>query len=258
MSDRLAVLLEGLGSEDPSVRDGWAYEELATGIRDGRFSADHDVIRTTAVARLDADEVQARTFAPLVLAWLVGAGDRDRAAFEAVARWYPAERDTRGYDDRLGWLHGVAHGADYLGACAATGIASGAEVLEVLARRTVAPGSAWRDQEDARVAAAAARALTRCDEAGATAWLEVLDGALGAFEVAAAAGEVAGRPPAWLHNVSALCSTLYVALAEQPRDGAEDLDVPHADLVRARLAEVLARMTPWLIAVRSRPGPAPA
>ncbi|WP_437090494.1 DUF2785 domain-containing protein [Streptomyces sp. enrichment culture] len=26
--------------------------------------------------------------------------------------WYPAERDTRGWDDSLGRLHAVAHGAD--------------------------------------------------------------------------------------------------------------------------------------------------
>lgn len=82
-------------------------------------------------------EVQARTFAPLMLTWVVDAGDRE--AFEAVARWYPAESDTRGYDDDFGWLHAVAHGADYLGECARTGIATGREVLDLLAARLIGP-----------------------------------------------------------------------------------------------------------------------
>jgi hypothetical protein len=47
----------------------------------------------------------------------------------------------------------VAHGADYLAHCAEVGLAGGPEIHDVLARRVVAPGSAWLDQEDARVSA---------------------------------------------------------------------------------------------------------
>jgi hypothetical protein len=32
--------------------------------------------------------------------------------YAAYSAWYPAERVTRGWDDELGWLHAVAHGAD--------------------------------------------------------------------------------------------------------------------------------------------------
>lgn len=203
------------------------------------------------MARLGSDEIQARAFAPLMLAWLVDAGNRHRGAFDAVAAWYPVETDTRGYDARLGWLHAVAHGADYLGACAATEIATGPEVLELLARRVVAPGDAWRDQEDARVAQGAVQALSRCGPEGPSLWFTILNEALDACEQSMSPDEGGGRPPGWLHNVSSTCSILYVTLAEQPRDGEEDLNVPHGDVVRRGLAAVLARMTPWLLAPRS-------
>ena len=258
MAHDVELLLEGLASADPRVRDGSAYEQLAGGIAEGRFESDLELIRATAVARLSSEEIQARTFAPLILTWLVQAGDRDRGAFDAVATWYPAETDTRAFDPRLGWLHGVAHGADYLGACAATEIATGPEVLDLLARRVVAPTDAWRDQEDARVAAAAAQALSHCDAGSCAAWLTILHEALSEFEETASSGDGGGRPPGWLHNVSSTCSVLYVALAEQPRDGDVALDIPHGDVVRRGLAEVLARMTPWLLSSRAVSTPSTA
>lgn len=250
MAQDVNLLLDGLASADPGIRDGWAYEQLASGIAERQLDNDVEHIRATAVARLGAEEIQARAFAPLILAWLVEAGDRDRSAFEAVAAWYPEETDTRGYDARLGWLHAVAHGADYLGTCAATNIATGSEVLELLARRVVAPGDAWRDQEDARVAVAATQALSHGDPVGFSTWQTILHEALTEYETSLSSEDGGGRPPGWLHNVSSTCSILYVALAEQPRNGDEDLNVPQADVVRRGLAEVLARMTPWLLAPR--------
>ena len=248
----LGTLLDGLSSPDPGVRDGWAYAELATGISTGRFAEHTDLIRTTAVANLGAEEVQARTFAPLVLAWLVAAGDRDRASFEAVTAWYVAERDTRGFDQRLGWLHAVAHGADYLGTCAEVGLAGGPEILDVLARRVVAPGSAWLDQEDARVSAAAVLSLQHCHgPEEATTWTQVLSQALDRHESDAAAGPPSQGDPAWLHNLRLTCATLYATLAEQPRNGPdEEVTLPHAERTRHDLARVLARVTPWLLSPR--------
>jgi uncharacterized protein DUF2785 len=65
--------------------------------------------------------IQARMFAPLVLRCVLAraavapravpktAAERWYAAFTA---WYLTECDTRGWDDSLGRLHAVAHGAD--------------------------------------------------------------------------------------------------------------------------------------------------
>jgi len=242
----LRQLLDGLASSDPAVRDGWAYAELAEGIESGRFDGQWPTIRAAARDHLTSDAVQARTFAPLILAWLVDAGDRDRDAFTAVGAWYPAESDTRGYDDRLGWLHAVAHGADYLGECARSGIATGAEVLNLLAQRMVGPGGAWRDQEDARVAHAAVVALSTCTAEETAGWLGPVTSACDALERSLPDG----RPPAWLHNAYTTCTSLYVALAEQPRDRDTDAQVDHADVVRGALVDVVSRMTPWLLVPR--------
>jgi hypothetical protein len=237
------------------VRDGWAYAELAEGIRSGRFAADRTVIRESALRSLRSDEIQARTFAPLVLHWLVLAGDRDRTAFDEVADWYVSEADTRGYDDDLGWLHAVAHGADYLAAAAGAGIAGGDEVLELLARRTALPGPVWRDQEDARVAAAVLQALCAAHESGhdgVQAFAAPLHEALAAFEAAVADGSATGRPPAWLANVYSTSATLYVAAAEDPLPG-EGLDAsPWREHLRAALVALLSGMTPWLLAPAAR------
>jgi hypothetical protein len=251
MSHDLGTLLDGLASADRAVRDGWAYAELAEGIESGRFDDERPRIRAAALTHLESDEVQARSFAPLMMTWLVITGDRDRAVFDAVARWYPAESDTRGHDDRLGWLHAVAHGADYLGECARAGIATGPQVLDLLAARLLGPGPAWRDQEDARIAHAAVLALGRCTEAEAAAWLDPVIAALDTLEEAADDQQDPGRPPAWLHNTNATCASLYVALAEQPRDGEDDAQVDHADVARAALVRVMSRMTPWLVMPRA-------
>ncbi|MBC9958070.1 DUF2785 domain-containing protein [Yimella sp. cx-51] len=48
-----------------------------------------------------------------------------------------ARGDTRGYDDELGWLHAVAHGADFLGSSAKVGAATPSEVLQPIAYRLV-------------------------------------------------------------------------------------------------------------------------
>lgn len=245
----LGSLLDGLASPDPAVRDGWAYAELAQGIESGRFAADWDAIRESALRHLRSDEPQARTFAPLVLRWLVLAGDRDEAAYRAVAAWYLSESDTRGYDEGLGWLHAVAHGADYLAAAAETGIAGGNQVLELLARRTALPGPVWRDQENARVAYAVLHALSaahRADQDGVRVFAAPISDALSAFEVAAADGSDAGRPPAWLANVHSTVATIYVAVAEDPLPGQAVDTRPWEAGLRAELAALMSRMTPWL------------
>lgn len=43
----------------------------------------------------------------------------------------------------------------------------------------------------------------------------------------------------------------HSALAGQPRNGQEPVEVPHAEALRTGLAEVLVRMSPWLLAART-------
>lgn len=199
-----------MASPDPAVRDGWAYRELAEGILAGRFADDLAEIRRRILTHVDHPQAQARTFAPLVLCRLLRAGERDRSMFEACARWYVHESDTRGYDPELGWLHAVAHGADCLGWCVQVGIAEAEEVFAVLAARTTTEADVWGDQEEARIAAAIVRILRARPDADLGALFGPLTTALTEAERAFAVAEAPFMPPRWLANLQALAHTLYV------------------------------------------------
>ena len=88
---------------------------LATWIERGELDGQLDWLGAAMADRFADPQVQARTFAALILAWVVERGRYDEHWARAFTAWYPAETDLRGYDPELGWLHAVAHGADLLG-----------------------------------------------------------------------------------------------------------------------------------------------
>jgi Protein of unknown function (DUF2785) len=115
-------LLTMLRSADPAERGEVACLAMVHRIGSGAEDGDLVALGDEMALRLQDPEIQVRTFAALILAEVV---ERDmtsgRATAEAVLRWrdafaawYPAERDLGGWDERLGWLHAVAHGADAL------------------------------------------------------------------------------------------------------------------------------------------------
>ncbi len=120
-------LLDCLGSPDPVVRDELAFDAIARWSRRRELApATLQELRTTLVERLRPQgrdvEGFAQPFAALALAEVARAdrvqpflsGD-ERAGLVAVAANYLAGvRDYRGFDERVGWRHGVAHGADLL------------------------------------------------------------------------------------------------------------------------------------------------
>ncbi|HEX4854534.1 DUF2785 domain-containing protein [Arenimonas sp.] len=125
--ERLALgLVDCLADRDPALRDGIAYEGLATWLRaePSLSQATREALLEDLQARLaatDAAGVEA-PFAALVLsevartdrvsAWMTPV---QRAALvEASARYVEGVRDYRGFTDGEGWRHGVAHGADLL------------------------------------------------------------------------------------------------------------------------------------------------
>ncbi len=121
-----ALALAGcLGDPDPLIRDGVAYEALTHFMR-GKL-----LTRSTLVAlsvRL-LDDLRGpegdgfvRPFAALVLAevartdWVepyMSPSDRARLV-TAATEYVRGITDYRGFDERDGWRHGVAHGADFL------------------------------------------------------------------------------------------------------------------------------------------------
>ena len=127
-SDRrsLALGLAGcLGDPDPELRDGIAYEALAHWMRAGQLGPDTlRTLRDRLYERIDGGEGEGfvRPFAALVLSevartdrissWME-AGERDAMVRKAAA-YLASVQDYRGFDNREGWRHGVAHGADWV------------------------------------------------------------------------------------------------------------------------------------------------
>ena len=241
-------LTEQLTSRDPRVRDIQAYSTAAVWIRDGRFDAVLEQVGDDAAARFGHPEVQARTFAPLVLDLVLtrslqapglvsdAAAERWYAAYSA---WYPAERDTRGWDDELGWLHAVAHGADVASTFAEVLPRHRGGVLELCALRMTARDTDYRyaQLEDARLARAITAVLLTADLTldHATDWLAVVEDAF--------AGAGPGPVPAWACNTFATLQSLHLHLARGLADGGTP---PHAAEVAARVAAILRGPYPWL------------
>ena len=127
-ADALAfALADCLGSPDPSLRDGIAYEGLAKLLRGGAVSdtAKRRLIATLS-ERLDINAPDERGFSkPFAVLALSEVARTDRIEPYLVpeertqlvktgADYLRSVRDYRGYDDEEGWRHGVAHGADLL------------------------------------------------------------------------------------------------------------------------------------------------
>ena len=241
--DAVAELSEMLRAADPVTRDEVAFTALSRLIP--RLSPPlRRRLGDTMSARFRDAEVQARTFAPLVLACLIRAGEFDLSWLAAFEAWYPCEQDLRGYDPELGWLHAVAHGADLLAA-----FGSGCpqvkpeRMLKLAVDRLLAKTEyVLRDQEDDRLAYAMALTLTREEltEVTATMWLEPV-----------AADFAQGEPgpvPAHATNTMRALRLLYLLVDRgvHPRWGKEKaVLVRHRETVKQRLAEVLAVVAPF-------------
>lgn len=231
-------LSRAMADPDPLVRDGAAYSVLSAWISRGVIDGPRRLaLGDEMAARFLDGEVQARTFAPLVLDMLVGKGDFKDDWVASFERWYPAEKDLRGHDETLGWLHAVAHGADLLGTFGCHPEVAPVRMLDLAAARLTAPTEHVFDQlEDDRLGRAVARILTRSDlsERDATAWLDPVGTCFGADRISTPV-------PAHLTNCLRTLRLLYVLADRGVRPGAASAPLPlrHREAVKARLAAVL-------------------
>ncbi|MCP2328921.1 hypothetical protein HDA40_007428 [Hamadaea flava] len=218
----LTELLEMLTSPDPVARDERAYTELVGLVRRGALDDRLGEVGERLVPLLGHSEVQARAFAPLILAALVNrdaevGGLHDDAVRRwrvAFATWWPAEQEIHGWGGELGWLHAIAHGADLAGAFGGSPRVAAADLsdlLTVVAQRVVAPtGYQYAHLEEDRVARAMTRILARPEltGTGATGWLSVVDELL-------ATGEP-GPLPTPVANTMAVLRAVYVMVHRKP------------------------------------------
>jgi hypothetical protein len=168
-----AQLLAMLRSPDPAERDDVAYVALTRRIAGGAEDGALVELGDELAQRLTDPEIQARTFAALLLGEVVARDTQTgRATAEAVlrwrdafARWYPDEKDLRGWDEQLGWLHAVAHGADALAAFGRSPRLRPDDLVALLdtarARLLADTDYVLRDQEDDRLGYALALVLAR-------------------------------------------------------------------------------------------------
>ena len=123
-------LSKSLGSQDPELRDELAYTILTTWIYK-THQIDPATLRSltaewlenlTAVSDPAADSVLRRSFSALMLSVVVARDNAQpflekqefRKIWDGALAYLAAEKDLRGFDNRLGWIHSAAHTADLL------------------------------------------------------------------------------------------------------------------------------------------------
>jgi hypothetical protein len=118
-------LVECLSDADPRVRDEHAFSGLQKMMRGGQLdTATVQAMRVRLLAMLRGPDPAGftRPFAALTLAEVARidrikpflSGEQRNELVEAAATYLSGVTDYRGFDEREGWRHGVAHGADLM------------------------------------------------------------------------------------------------------------------------------------------------
>src|SRR5882672_7654145 len=186
-----------LGSPDPELRDDLAYSILA------RWIARPNILQPTELQALaeewranlksgigesGTDSVLKRSFSALCLASI--AEREAKAPFLGAPRYHQllgdaltylqSERDLRGYDAKLGWIHASAHTADLLQALANSPLLTREEqngMMSAIAARLSSAPEVYTQGEQDRMAAAVLAVIRRSDYDAASfdTWLTRLE-----------------------------------------------------------------------------------
>jgi len=185
-----------LAESDPVLRDDVAYGLAVAWVYRER-KVDPDTLRTFT-DRLErrmregagepaSDATLSRSFATLVLS-IVAASDLKAAVFgdaqfarvlDTALSNLARERDVRGYDTRVGWIHATAHTADLVKFLARSPRLTRADhrrIVDALVARVESMPQPFAWGEDERLAAALRSVVTRADAdtAAFDAWLSRL------------------------------------------------------------------------------------
>ena len=163
--EQLAALVTCLASTDPELRDEFAYTSLARLLRDQRPADEQLEYLSVQLDRLLQQPDPAgvvHPFAILVLAELarsdriepwMSTGQRQDLVDKA-GNYLENVSDYRGFEPRVGWRHGVAHGADLALQLTLNPALSRSQQLQLLRAigRQVAPAHAYGSGEPERLA----------------------------------------------------------------------------------------------------------
>lgn len=163
------AMIDCLADPDPALRDGVAFEALATWMREPVLDeATLDALRVKLLAAL-ADPVDPlgvrRSFVALTLAELSRVdriaphldAEQRQSLVDASIGFIGGVTDYRGFDDAVGWRHQAAHGADWvLQLILNPGVDAGqaGRLLTALATQIAPPGVAYHHGEPERIARA--------------------------------------------------------------------------------------------------------
>ena len=237
-----------LQSPDPEWRDEIAATIFTTWIAQKQSLPKEEVLKLSNewIAELQSkdfatsDATVGRTFSALMLA-IVIYGDNhtptlDEAQYRRILQagltYLAREKDLRGFDPHLGWIHGTAHTADLLKFAARSRYFTQqdqATMLAAIRQRMLTAHGVFIRGEDERLARAILSILNRkdFDADGFRAWTQSLKSDL-AFPKQISVEALDRR-----QNLINLCSKLEVVAAEQPDDAA------NAQLAKQSMLEVL-------------------
>ncbi len=247
--DRITAML---ASPDPEVRDDlafalltrWLYRDRIVPVELRRTLLRTFTARLATTAAAPADEVVARSFAALSLSLLAALDnqapwltDEEFAGLcEAAVAYLRRERDVRGFDERLGWIHSVAHTADLLKFLARSKRLAPAQqqaLLAAIADKLAAVATPLVHGEDERLARVVLSLAARDDFAvdAFAAWARATFAAPPPAEAPTAAGL------ARAHNRRALLQSVYALLATDERklDGVQAARDAVHELLRQQL-----------------------
>jgi hypothetical protein len=239
LAELTSELTAMLGDTDPRLRDGIAYEVLATWVSEGVYD---DLLQglgdgmaaglMVGLGERGTDTVFRRSFSALILAECVSRDNEMRVVppdtilrwGDRAAGWLVRERDVRGYVPGKGWAHAVAHGADVLGALAqspALGRLELTVLLDVIADRVLSESDRLLHGEDDRLALATMQILRR-DLLG----IDVVEPWLARLAAKARPDfERDGDPYVVSGNVQPFLRALHLQLALAPKPPAQRADL---------------------------------
>jgi hypothetical protein len=237
-------LLSYLGSPDPEFREGFAYTILDAWLHLGYYSHTelwematqllHNL--TIGLSEQQSDTVFLRSFSLLILAEIVyydlhhptlEAAEVQQLLKQTLA-YFEAEQDLRGYDTEKGWIHSIAHAADFLWVLAQHRFVSTtdlSQIMDALANKITAPvAHVYLYDEEERLVRTVMGILQRnlltlpfltawlehlTHPRGRVAWNESFEGPEGGklMEVVRGAAETCAR-----HNVRYFLYALYFQL----------------------------------------------
>ncbi len=237
-------LIQCLSDPNPQIRDGVAYEALATWMRGTQLNA--ETIRTlkqTLLEIVNDGKIKgvkdssgfARPFAALILAEIARVdrttpfmSNYDRTAFVAASADYMKSiKDYRGYNNKDGWRHNVAHGADWLMQLSLNEQLTKADFIQI---RDAVQSQIRADKKHAYIhgeSARLARPILFLARRGAfsqdewTAWIEDISAPTPMSSWSAAFRSESGL--AQRHNLKQFLNALYLNASLSQNDGTRQL-----------------------------------